>query len=96
MEDVESGRGMGALTQAHIGLLKFDKKSYKQQMSQKQKKRLQQNINVGVAVVPGTQTIAGLQSSLAFAQNQGISLVDPAYVKSFLTKRAKSEYFGKE
>jgi len=97
-EDTETGKGFGALTQAQLGLLKINSSKHKQQLSQKQQKRLSHNINAGASrLISGIESVAaGLKSSLAFAPNQGIELVDPHYVKTFLEKRPSSEFFSKE
>ena len=39
---------------------------------------------------------SGMVSSLIFAPNQGISLVNPDFAKSYFAKKAESNYFSKE
>ena len=38
----------------------------------------------------------GTVSSLVFAPNQGIELVDPSYGQSYFEKKADSDYFSKK
>lgn len=86
---METGIGFGQLSQANIGKLRIDKKKQKMNLNKKQKKMIAHKINQG-----GKAT--GLVSSLVFAPNQGIELVDPSYVKSFFEKKASSDYFSKD
>jgi hypothetical protein len=38
----------------------------------------------------------GMTSSLVFAPNQGIQLVDPSYVKSYFEKQKESKFFSEK
>jgi hypothetical protein len=40
--------------------------------------------------------ITGLQSSLVFAPNQGIELVDPSYVASYFEQQKESKFFSEK
>ena len=90
-EDYQTGKSFGQLKKSFIGNLKVEKKKQKQNLTQKQQKVLQHRIH------QGNGTTTGLVSSLVFAPNQGIELVNPEFVNNyFKQKNDESEYFKKD
>lgn len=88
VEDEMTGTGFGMLGQANSGVLKVDKKKQKQNLNKKQKKILAHKIHSGSA------NPRGMVSTLVMAPNQGIQLVDPAWVERQQNKGQESAFFA--
>lgn len=87
-EDIETGIGFGMLGQGDTGRLRIDAKKQKQNLTKKQKKLLAHKAHTGTRQ-------AGMTSTLVFAPNQGIQLVDPAHIAEVNARAGRQSQFFK-